>query len=420
MAAPNVPNIASGNTVFSQEMRAFHQWEANELWSAVSAFFDGRLISTTGTSTTSNTVGTGDKTFTTQSGLGYVTGMPVNVVNTANPANYMSGFVKSYSSTTLVVTVITTGGSGTLTAWSIALGLSGGGATLGTNTFTGVQNFPQGADIAAATTTNLETATGNSVVITGNTGISAWTLSNGRLRYGVITGTPLLTYHATNNNMNTGAANYQCVGGERFIAYAAGGVVYLAITKADGSAIKVATTKAALNTQITDGNVVFEQDTLTFFSSVSTTTGGTAIEFTSVIPTWANEFTVHMKGFSTNGTSPYILQVGVGGIYVTTGYESFGLNYSGASVAGASQTSGIPMINVPTAAANFGGHVTFKRTAGTNIWTAVGGIGSGSTAGGQGWGDIDAGGVLDSVRWTTVGGANTVDVNGGLSVSWRA
>lgn len=237
MPAPNVPNIADGNELFSAMMRAFHQWEAGELWEAVNAFFEGRLISTTGTSATSNTIGTGDKTFATQAGLGYVPGMPVNVVNTANPANYMSGFVKSYSGTSLVVTVITTGGSGTLSAWSIALGLSGGGASLGANSFTGAQNFAQGTDIAAANTTNLDTATGNAVVITGNTAINAWTLSNGRIRYGVIAGTPTIAYNATTSNINTGGRSYTCEGGERFIAFAAGGVVYVEIIRADGQAI---------------------------------------------------------------------------------------------------------------------------------------------------------------------------------------
>jgi hypothetical protein len=158
----------------------------------------------------------------------------------------------------------------------------------------------------------------------------------------------------------------------------------------------------------------------TGFSAVNTTTGGTTIAFTSIIPTWANEFTVHFRGFSTNGTATWILQAGVAGVYVTTGYDSFGMNFSGGALSGGSETTGIAFLNAAIAANSYGGHITFKRTASTNVWSAVGGIASGSTAGGQGFGVIDAGGVLDSVRWTTVGGANTVDVNGGVSVSWSA
>lgn len=284
------------------------------------------------------------------------------------------------------------------------LPLSGGTVTGATTisadmTFSGATlKLVKGADVASATALPLITD-GNYFDVTGTTtvtsfnsvGVGTWVALH-------FDGALTLTHHATDLIL-PGAANITTAAGDEalFIEYASGDYRCVSYTKASGLA------------------VISSYGS----SSVSTTTGGTAIEFTSVIPTWANEFTVHMKGFSTNGTSPYILQVGVGGVYVTTGYESFGLNYSAGSVAGASQTAGIPMINVATAAANFGGQVTFKRQTG-NIWTASGGIGSGSTVGGQGFGDIDAGGVLDSVRWTTVGGANTVDVNGGLSVSWSA
>ena len=234
MSAPPVPNIADGNELFSAMMRAFHQWEAGELWSAVDAFFTGRLLSTSCTSSTSNTIGTGDKTFTVPAGLGFVSPMPIVAANTANLANNMSGFVKSYIGTTLVVTFVSSNGSGSFTAWSIGLGLSGGSASLGTNTFTGVQNFAQATDIAAAATVNLDSATGNAITITGSTGINAWTLSNGSMRYGRITGTPLLTYNATTNAMNTGGMNYQCVGGERFVVWAQAGIVYLMLIRADG------------------------------------------------------------------------------------------------------------------------------------------------------------------------------------------
>lgn len=238
MPAPTVPSIATGNEQFSTDMRAFHAWEAGELWTAVNDFFNGRLISTTTTSASSVLIGIGDKTFTTAaSGLGYVTGMPVNVVNTANPANYMTGFVKSYSGTTLIVTVLTIGGSGTLAAWSIALGVNGGSATLGSNTFSGAQNFAQGTDIASAASVNLQTATGNAVNITGTTNItSGFTLSNGSLRFGTFTGSLTITHNATSANLNNNGQNITVNAGDRFIAYAASGVVYININKANGAA----------------------------------------------------------------------------------------------------------------------------------------------------------------------------------------
>src|SRR5581483_6549608 len=65
------------------------------------------------------TIATGSQTFTTQSGLGFASGQPITVVNTANSANYMQGAVTSYSGTTLVINVASIGGSGTYTAWTI-------------------------------------------------------------------------------------------------------------------------------------------------------------------------------------------------------------------------------------------------------------------------------------------------------------
>ena len=74
-------------------------------------------------------IGTGSKTFTTQSGLAYLAGDRVRVSSTANSANYMEGLVSSYSSTSLVVTVDTIGGSGTLATWNI--GIAGNPGTAG-------------------------------------------------------------------------------------------------------------------------------------------------------------------------------------------------------------------------------------------------------------------------------------------------
>lgn len=236
MSAPPVPDIAAGNEAFSTAMRAFHAWEAGDLSDALNAYESTRLLSTTGTSTTSITIGTGDKTFTTQAGLGFVAGQSVNVASTANPANYMSGIVKSYSGTTLVVTVITVGGSGTIASWAIALGLSGGGASLGTNTFTAAQNFAQGADIASAATINLTSATGNILTVTGTVATSAVTLGAGMTRIVRAAAAWPLTYNATTNNI-TGGVSIVLEAGDHVIYHNLSGVIYGLIIKASGRAV---------------------------------------------------------------------------------------------------------------------------------------------------------------------------------------
>lgn len=75
----------------------------------------------TGTSSTSLTVGTGSKTFTTQAGLAFAVGNTVLIASTANSANYMQGAITAYSGTSMTVNVTSTGGSGTVASWNLSL-----------------------------------------------------------------------------------------------------------------------------------------------------------------------------------------------------------------------------------------------------------------------------------------------------------
>ena len=85
---------------------------------------------TTGTSTTSLAIGTGSKTFVVQAGKSFISGF-VFAQSSGSPTNYMTGYVTSYSGTSLAITVPTggTGGSGTYADWNItqsgAIGASG-------------------------------------------------------------------------------------------------------------------------------------------------------------------------------------------------------------------------------------------------------------------------------------------------------
>ncbi len=71
------------------------------------------------TSTTSRSIGTGSKSFTTQSGLAYSVGARVRVTVSTDATKWMEGVVTSYSSTTLVVDVDTTNNTGTYASWTI-------------------------------------------------------------------------------------------------------------------------------------------------------------------------------------------------------------------------------------------------------------------------------------------------------------
>ncbi len=70
-----------------------------------------------GTSTTSLTIGTGSKVFTTQAGLAYLDGARVRASSDADPADWMEGVI-TYIGTTLTMDADMTNGSGTLDDWN--------------------------------------------------------------------------------------------------------------------------------------------------------------------------------------------------------------------------------------------------------------------------------------------------------------
>ena len=114
----------------------------------------GRII---GRTLTSTTVGTGSKTFTTQSGLSITTGQTLRVVRRADGSTfskvdtrstYMEGTVTGYSGTTLVLNVTSTSGSGTYATWFIATN------PLTTINFTGTSG--QGFSLTAPSSGNIE------------------------------------------------------------------------------------------------------------------------------------------------------------------------------------------------------------------------------------------------------------------------
>lgn len=69
------------------------------------------------TSTTSLTVGTGTKAFTTQTTKAFLVGMFVQAFSQADHGNYMYGTVVSYTGGVLTLDVTVIGGSGTFTDW---------------------------------------------------------------------------------------------------------------------------------------------------------------------------------------------------------------------------------------------------------------------------------------------------------------
>jgi hypothetical protein len=73
----------------------------------------------TATSTTSETIGVGPITFTTQAGLAYAAGVRVRAAAVSAPTNWMEGLCTAYSGTSLSVNIDLINGSGTFTSWNL-------------------------------------------------------------------------------------------------------------------------------------------------------------------------------------------------------------------------------------------------------------------------------------------------------------
>lgn len=95
------------------------------------------------TSSTSNDVGTGSKTWAVGTGKAYQIGTQVFIARTSAPTTIMRGLVTGYSGGSLTVNVTSASGSGTYTDWSIGLDNS---ATFAGGTLTSVLTL-----VAAAT-----------------------------------------------------------------------------------------------------------------------------------------------------------------------------------------------------------------------------------------------------------------------------
>jgi hypothetical protein len=137
-------------------------------------------------------------------------------------------------------------------------------------------------------------------------------------------------------------------------------------------------------------------------------TSGTSIDFTS-IPSWVKRITVMFNAVSTNGTSPFIIQIGSGSV-TTTGYIGGATTTIAASVTHAAFTTGMALMNtVGNATFLYSGVATITNISG-NTWAYCAQLGSDNTSFGSGAGSSPAlGGVLDRIRITTVAGTATFD-----------
>lgn len=302
-----------------------------------------------------------------------------------------------------------------------------GAASLGANTFTGLQTWSAGANIASAATLDLTAATGNIVRITGTTATSAVTLNNGQYVICYAVGAWPLTYHATNNPV-PGSADYTCAAGDLVIysKNASAEISVQIVPKALNPAVAAsqaemeAGTEAALRSmsplRVAQAIAALAASSVTLGTAVASTSG-TSIDFTS-IPSGTKRITINFSGVSGNGTSNMLVQIGDSGGIENTGYASGATNDNGTRV---TSTAGFIIVSATAAGSLFSGRVTLELLDAANFtWVSAGQIcETGSGMDGESGGNKSLSAELDRVRITTVGGTDTFDA-GKINITYES
>ena len=149
------------------------------------------------------------------------------------------------------------------------------------------------------------------------------------------------------------------------------------------------------------------------------TTSGVAWDFTS-IPSWATTIVVMYVGFSTNGTSVPIIQLGSSSTPVATGYLCTASGSTGGTIGSANFTTGFGISD--TWAATHVSHGTVflsRQNAASFIWTCAGNLGQSDSARSS-WtaGSKTLAAALDMVRLTMANGTDAGDAGSVARMYW--
>jgi hypothetical protein len=255
--------------------------------------------------------------------------------------------------------------------------------------------WSKGADVASANALPLITD-GNYFDVTGTTNITSMASMGVGTWIGLqFDGALTLTHNATDLIL-PGAANITTAAGDEaiFVEYASGDWRCVSYMRAAGLA----------NPKVTSA--------YTALASTSTDIGS--------IPSWVKRITINFVGMSTNGTSPIIVQIGDSGGIETSGYLGAGTSITATSSNSANQTAGFMISQSTAAASTWHGHMILTLAdPANNTWVSSSVMAkSDDTNNSIGAGSKALSAVLDRVRITTAGGANTFDA-GSVSIIYE-
>ena len=190
------------------------------------------------------------------------------------------------------------------------------------------------------------------------------------------------------------------------------------ITTADASGIlQLQTAGVTALTIDASQNVTFAKSILTS-ATAQASTSGTSIDFTG-IPSWVKRITVMFNGVSTNGTSGIRFQLMVGGVAVTTNYNSASYTITNAVAAGVTAvTNGFSLTLASASSVNHGQIVLCQLSS--NAWTGTGSFFDSLATEriAVTTGRAFSVGTVDGIRVTTNGGTDTFDA-GSINIMYE-
>lgn len=371
------------------------------------------FLLTTTHSTTSNTIGTGTKNFTTTSTLPATVGMYVLVTETSNPSNQMFAQITSYNGGVLGLNVTSSTGSGTFTDWTISVsgpqGAAGTTGATGPAGPTGPASTPY-TQISISTTTtavsnNYYVATGaltfnipHSTTLNHNFSVILFA-QGGAVTIGINAADKL-------NNGTTGAGGTLPAGSLSIITTDAGGNIYASALSAVSNAMLATMTNNTIKSNISGSTATPSDNTLSaildaifgntqgalIYRGVSTwgilspgtagnllQTGGAAANPSWVSPPAGGAWTLISTTVPSGGANNVIIQI-------PGGYNMYKILYTGVNETSNAITTELRLLVSTNSGASFFTTGYKNATGGSTTYIDLGPITSfnNNAAGGQG------------------------------------